>query len=195
MRLRPFLALACAAPLAACISFGPKTPNTLMSLSADAKVAAGPARAAGDASTVGVAFPIVPQSLASLRVPVQASPTSVAFLKDAQWVEPPSRLFRALLAETIEAKTGRVVPDTRIDVVAPDLRLQGRLEAFGLDAARSEAVVTYDAVLVRKGQDKVQTRRFEARVPVAAITAEAAPAAINRAANQVAGEVADWVGG
>jgi cholesterol transport system auxiliary component len=40
----------------------------------------------------------------------------------------------------------------------------------------------------------VEKRRFEARVPVSAIDAASAGAALNDAANQVAVEVADWVG-
>ena len=40
----------------------------------------------------------------------------------------------------------------------------------------------------------IEKRRFEARVPVATIEANGSAAAINQAANQVAGEVADWVG-
>ena len=65
--------------------------------------------------------------------------------------------------------------------------------AFGLDADASEAVVIYDAILAR-GADAVESRRFEARVPVAAIDAASAPDALNRAANQVAVDVAAWVG-
>jgi cholesterol transport system auxiliary component len=54
-------------------------------------------------------------------------------------------------------------------------------------------VVVYDGVLAR-GPDAVESRRFEARVPVAAIDAASAPDALNRAANQVAAEIAAWVG-
>jgi len=41
----------------------------------------------------------------------------------------------------------------------------------------------------------VVTRRFEARVPVAAIDRANAAPAVNAAANQVAIEVAGWIGG
>ena len=40
----------------------------------------------------------------------------------------------------------------------------------------------------------VEKRRFEARVPVSEIEPGAVGVGINQAANQVAGEVADWVG-
>jgi cholesterol transport system auxiliary component len=192
--VKPLLAAMLALPLAGCLSLGGKVPDRLMSLDAEAKVPAGTAFDGTDAQAIGVAVPSAPQSLATVRVPVQASPTAVAYLTDAQWVEPPTRLFRHLLAETIEARTGRVVPDYRQPALAPATRLDGRLQAFGLDAAGPSAVVIYDAVLSRTGEDRVRTRRFEARVPVAAIDAASAPQALNRAANQVAGEVADWIG-
>jgi cholesterol transport system auxiliary component len=53
-------------------------------------------------------------------------------------------------------------------------------------------VVTFDAIRDVNGT-QVMTRRFSATVPSAA---EAAPvgAALNQAANEVAGQVADWVG-
>ncbi|SFS04489.1 ABC-type transport auxiliary lipoprotein family protein [Sphingomonas jatrophae] len=194
MRLKPLAAAMPALALAACVSFGAKVPPTLMSLTPAERLAPGTAMTGTDAQAIAVNLPTAPQSLVGLRVPVQASPTAVAYLKDAQWVEPPARLFRHLLAEVVEARTGRVVPDYRQPALAPATRLDGRLQAFGLDAASSSAVVTFDAVLARTGQDQVRTRRFEARVPVTAIDAANAPAALNQAANQVATEVADWIG-
>lgn len=190
IRLVPLVALM---PLAACISFGEKPPATLMTLTAEQKLEPGAAHTATPQSAIGVFVPSAPQSLSTLRVPVQASSTAVAYLKDAQWVEPPSRLFRNLLAETISARTGRMVADVRNMAVATDTRLTGRLLNFGFDAGSSEVVVTYDAALVRTGSDEVRSRRFEARAPAQA-KAESVAAAINRAANEVASQVADWVG-
>jgi len=49
--------------------------------------------------------------------------------------------------------------------------------------------------LTRVNATAVEKRRFEARVPVAAIDAVSAGTALNQAANQVAAEVATWVAG
>ena len=63
--------------------------------------------------------------------------------------------------------------------------------------------MTFDATLVRdrpadangaRAPQAFEKRRFEARVPVAAIDAASAGVALNRAANQVAMQVADWIG-
>ena len=192
-RLRPLAAALAMLPLAACLSFGAKPPATLMTLSAESTVSAGPAVAATPAGSIAVLIPSVPQALATVRVPVQTGPTAIAYLKDAQWVDTPNKLFRTVLAETIEARTGKQVPDARNFALAPEVRLSGRLVNFGLDAAKGEAVATFDATLAREGSDQTQNRRFEARVATGSEKAPAVAAALNSAANQVAAEVADWV--
>lgn len=189
---RTLLILAGAAALSGCFSFGGDTPDTLMRLSAEAT--RGPsARAAPNEQAITVVVPAVSQELETVRVPVRTGATAVAYLKDAQWVDDPGALFARLVGETISATTGRVVLDPRQFTFDPGQRLTGTLHTFGLDADTMEAVVVYDAAIAR-GADGVETRRFEARVPVAAIDAASAPAALNRAANQVAAEVAAWVG-
>jgi len=56
-------------------------------------------------------------------------------------------------------------------------------------------VITYDATLTRPNGAGVETRRFEAKVPVPEAKPAPVAAALNQAANQVAQEVADWIGG
>lgn len=188
-------AVALSVPLAGCISFGAKPPASLMTLTATAQVPAGQVQSTAAAtSSITVLVPSTPQSLATARVPVQATPTTVAYVKDALWVEPPARLFARVLSDTIGARTGRIVVGTEQAYADPGARLTGELRSFGLDAATSAAVVTYDAALVRADGKGVEKRRFTASVPVAVIDAASAGPALNQAANQIAGEVADWVG-
>src|SRR5258705_13362771 len=110
---RTILLLGAALALSACLGMGGKTPDTLLTLTPAVTVAAAESRAATAAETLSVAMPAVPQALNTLRVPVQTSDTSVAYLKDAQWVELPAALFGRLLSETIAAQTGRTVLDPR----------------------------------------------------------------------------------
>jgi cholesterol transport system auxiliary component len=188
--LAPFVVGAVAAMLAAC-SLGGKPPPTLMRLTPDAAAPAGP-RSAPTSQAITVVAPSVPQELNTLRVPVRSG-TQVTYVPKAQWVEMPNAMFARLVTETIAAKTGRVVLDPHQFTIDPGQRLTGTLQEFGLEEAGSQAVVVYDAVLAR-GANAVETRRFEARVPVAALDAASAPAALNRAANDVATQVAAWVG-
>ena len=190
--LAPAVALAAALALSGCLSFGPKVPPTLMRLTSDAQITAS-SRTAPAAEAITVVPPTAPAELNTPRVPVRTGATQVAYVKDAQWVEVPTILFARLVSETIAAKTGRVVLDPKQFTFDPGQRLTGTLQTFGLDADRMEAVLVYDAA-VSRGKEAVETRRFEARVPVAALDAASAPAALNQAANQVAAEVAAWIG-
>lgn len=190
MNSRLFLLGAATLALAGC-GLGGKTPDLLLNLTPQVSMPAS-ARTGSAETAITVVRPTLPQALDTTRLPVMDG-QSVTYLKDAYWVDTPDNLFRRLLSETIAARTGRVVLDPLQFSFNPGTRLTGQLHAFGLDVARMEAVVTYDAALAR-GADAVATRRFEARVPVAAATRNAVAPALNTAANQVAGEVAAWVG-
>jgi len=194
MMTKPILALAILAlPLGGCLSFGAKPPPYLLTLQPAIPIAAGATQSARSASTITIAVPSVPQEIATLRVPVRASPTTVAYLQDAQWVEPPNQLFARLLGDAVTARSGRVVVGSRL-LGEPGAVMSGELRAFGVDAVSSSVVVTFDAALVRAPGSPLEKRRFEARVPVGVVAAGEVGVALNQAANQVAGEVADWVG-
>lgn len=189
--------------LGGCIRFGAEPPSSLLTLTPAAGIAVGQTADSASAKSITISVPLAAQEVAVTRVPVRSGATNIAYLKDAVWVEAPSRLFARLLSDTVSARTGRVVLSVRQSLSDPGARLGGELRQFGLDATTSEAVVTYDATLVRdrpapasgaRAPQTFEKRRFEARVPVAAIDAAAAGTALNAAANQVAGEVADWIG-
>jgi cholesterol transport system auxiliary component len=187
------LLLAAALPLAGCISFGAKPPPSLLTLDATSAPAVGADQNSAKARSITIQVPATPTAIAGGRVPVQATPTTIAYVKDAQWAEPPARLFARLLADTVSARSNMVVLSTVQSIGDPSATLAGDLRRFGLDASTREAVVTYDGALTRAGKETVEKRRFEARVPVSAIDAANAGSAISQAANQVAGEVAAWV--
>ncbi len=193
--MKPIVTALLALPLAACISFGAKPPPTLMTLASASPLPAGRTLVAREGSSVTVDFPSAPPELGGLRVPVKTGANGVAYLAGAQWADAPTRLFRTLLADTITARTGRVALDPRQYALAPGMRLGGRLRDFGLDAGTSQVVATFDAALIRKDGGALETRRFQATAPVAAQDATTVAAALSQASNQIAGEVADWVGG
>lgn len=188
------LVLAAALPLAGCISLSPKPPPRLMALSATTPLQAGQTITTDDKRAVAVALPSAIPALATQRVLVTDGPTAIAYLKGGLWAAPPAALFRSLLAETITVKTGRVVPDPRLLAAQPNTRVSGQLSAFGLDGPGAAAVVTFDAAMTRAGSDTLNARRFTARVPVAGEDPATVAAAMNQAANQVAGQIADWIG-
>jgi cholesterol transport system auxiliary component len=191
MKLKIAVPALAALSLAGC-GLGGKTPDVLLNLTPEAVMAPQSGNTSSAENAITVVSPTIPQALQTTRLPVTTG-QQVAYLEDAFWVDTPDKLFRRLLSETIGARTGRVVLDPLQFSFNPGNRLTGQLHAFGLDAATMQAVVTYDAALAR-GADTVVTRRFETRVPVAAADRANVAPALNSAANQVAAQVADWVG-
>ena len=193
--MRPKLLLALPATLALAACFGGHAPSQLLTLTpAEMRPVATP-RSAGQGEAITVTVPSLPQALRTNRIPVYVNETTIQYLTDAVWVEQPGALFARLLGETIAARTGRVVLDPSQYSHDPGTRITGTLVKFGLDPAAMQVVIVYDAVLARSGTNgAVMTNRFEAHLPVAAATPAAVAPALNQAANQLATEVAAWIG-
>lgn len=193
MMKKTILALGGIIALSGCFG-GAKVPDTLMTLNAAQARTAATTRSAAEGQAITVVVPTVPRELQTLRVPVHETELGISYLKNAQWIEMPASLFARVVSETIAATTGRVVLDPKQFTFDPGQRLTGTLQRFGLDAGRMEVVAVFDAALARQGGG-ITSRRFEARVPVTAADAASVAPALNQAANQVAAEVATWVGG
>ncbi len=179
--------------LAGCINVGGggKPLASLMTLTSDAQMSAGAGVSAKAGDALLVLEPETDRTLAVARIAVQLDDTSIAYMQGAAWVERPARLFRNLLADTIRAGGKRLVLDDAQPNVK--LRLSGRLVALGYDARSRSVVVRYDAV--KQGADGViATRRFEAVEQGIAPQARDVAPAVNKCANEVARQVAAWVG-
>lgn len=173
---------------------GGKAPAELLTLTPTQAVPAGTARSAATGESVAVLTPTVPREVNTRRIPVYVNPITIEYLTNATWVEEPPELFRRLVSETIATRTGRLVLDPNNFGAEAGVTISGQLLRFGFDPTRMEAVVVYEAAQTRRGQP-LQTQRFEARVPVTAQTAVAVAPALNDASNQVAVQVASWIGG
>jgi cholesterol transport system auxiliary component len=152
------------------------------------------ARSAAAGQAVTIAAPAVGRELGTVRVPVQVNPTDVQYIANLQLVDTPSRLFAALVSETVRRTTNRVVLDPQQTSLDPGVVVSGQLQRFGYDAASGQVIVQYDASLATAGANRVETRRFTATAPADGTAATVGPA-LNRAANQVALDVAKWIGG
>lgn len=194
MRLRLLLSAPVLLSLSACLGGG-SAPDQLYTLTAAELRPVATPRSAGQGEAITVAVPTLPQALRTTRIPVYVNETTIQYLTDAVWVEQPGALFARLLGETISARTGRVVLDPNQYSQDPGTRITGTLVKFGLDPAAMQVVVVYDAAMARGGPTGgVVTNRFEARLPVADATPASVAPALNQAANQLAGEVAAWIG-
>ena len=192
--MKRYLPLLLALPLAGCLSFGGKPPKALLTLTPTSTLPVGSTQNSATTKTITIQVPAVPQSLAVARIPVTTG-DQVAYVTNAAWVEAPQRLFARLMSDTIAAKTGRVVLSSAQAFSDPGARLSGELRNFGVDGSTGQVVVTFDGALIRGADgNKVEKKRFEARVPITPVDYTTVGPALNQAANQVAGEVADWVG-
>ncbi len=155
---------------------------------------AGPA-ALGE--TLAVATPVVPAELQTLRLPVQVGDAQVQYLAGASWSEQPARQVQRVLADTL-AGAGIAVLGAEATTVMPARQLTGTLREFGLDVRGSRAVVRVrlDAQLAGpRGSGTVALRSFAAEEAPASQQPAAVAAALNRAANRLAADVAAWVKG
>lgn len=182
--------------LSGCISLSPKSPDELFRLTADQSPPAGASAGGPLTEAIFVLDPETDRSLDVLRIPVRVDDSRVAYLKKAAWIEKPARQFRALLAETLRARTGRLVVEGGDFEAAGRTRIGGRLLQMGYDAPSGAVVVRFDAVVsAGEGGRQLRSRRFEATVRGIDPRPEFVGPAINQAANDVAKQVADWVKG
>jgi cholesterol transport system auxiliary component len=195
--LRMAVVTATALALGACslssLLGGGKAPPYLLTLTAQAPATGELARSAAAGEAVTIATPIIPEELRTVRIPVHVTPTTIEYVTDVQWADTPDKLFQNLIAETVRRTTHRVVLDGDQAAFDPGLVVSGQLSRFGYDDSEASAVVRYDAALSTAGGTRVETRRFEAKVP-SAPDAGSIGTALNTAANQVAVQVAAWVG-
>ncbi len=139
MRLlkRTRIAIALAMALSGCSLGGllggsAKPPTSLVTVTPAASEPAQIARSAAPGQAVTIATPTVSKELASVRVPVQVSPTDVQYVANLQLVDTPDRLFQGLLEETVRRTTNRVVLDpvqTSLDPTRPS-KLAALLQAL-----------------------------------------------------------------
>lgn len=179
--------------LGGCLSLGGKVPDQLIALTPERTAPAGDLSGATLGDALVVLDPEAERRLDVQRVPVQIDDATIAYLKDATWVERPARQFRRLLAETIRAGGKRLVVEGGDLTEGGKAMLGGRLLDMGYDARSQSVIVRFDAMRW-DAAGNVSTRRFEATVPGIAPKVEAVAPALNDAANDVAAQVAAWVG-
>jgi len=187
----PFTAMAL---LAGCVSFGAKPPEQLIALTAESAAPAGAIGTGSLAEALVVLDPDTDRRLDVQRVPVKVDDATIAYLKEAVWVERPARQFRRLLAETIRARSNRLVLESSDSETGGRITLSGRLLDMGYDARTQSVVVRFDAMR-RDKTGQFVAQRFASTVAGVKPDAKAVAPALNQAANDVARQVSDWVAG
>lgn len=188
--------------LASCVKLGgaapPESLFTLTAARADTSAEGGAAKPRGrNSAIIVIAEPSVPQMLNVTRIPVQVDDTSVAYLKDAVWIEPPARLFQRVVKEVVAQKSGAIVVTQAEAKLGRSIRLSGELQQFTYDARTSSVIVRFDARKDILGADGAimtsEMRRFEVVEPGVTPQGRAVSRALNAATNNAALEIADWL--
>ncbi|MEO7564020.1 MAG: ABC-type transport auxiliary lipoprotein family protein [Sphingomicrobium sp.] len=193
MRLSSLLVpLVLAAALGGC--FGGKAPATLYTLTPSAADPGSISRTASAGQAVTIAVPVIEKALRTTRVAVDLGATQVQYVKDVQLVDTPDRLFQQLVSETLRRTTGRVVLDPNQSTLDPGVLVTGQMQKFNYDSSTGQVIVQYDAALSSDGGRQIESRRFTAMAPSDGTSATVG-SALNTAANQVAADVARWIGG
>jgi len=143
---------------------------------------------------IAVLTPETPAKLDIVRVPVNVSDTEIAYLQEAVWVEKPARLFRRLLGEALRDRVGdeSIVLDTDDTPLLASLMVRGTLMELSYDAPNGSVVARYQAIITSE-EGGALTRRFEAREENVPADVVFVGPALNRVANEVANDAADWV--
>lgn len=199
MRLKTLAPVVLAAALGGCslggvLGGGEKPPATLLTLTSEAPDPGSISRSASAGEAVTIVAPIVAKELRTVRVAVHATPRDVEYVTNLQMADTPDQLFRELVEETVRRTTNRVVLDPHQSSLDPGLLVTGALQRFDYDAATGQVIVQFDGSLSTAGGARVESRRFTATAPADGTAATVGPA-LNTAANQVATEIAKWVGG
>lgn len=187
------LLLAATITLPSCVSLGGTAPSSMLTLTATDKVADATSKTGMAKDAMIIRVPEVPRTLDTNRVPVQMASGSVAYLKNSVWTDKPAVLMQQLFVETIAARNGILILSEVETAGKAENYLSGQLVEFGIDESGMEAVATFDAVRIRKGQP-IEKRRFQAREAVSRIEPVAAGKALNAIANKIALDVSSWLG-
>ena len=178
--------------LPSCVSLGnTEAPAAFLVLTPTNSISANQESVGNANNAIIVNIPDTPRKLDTNRIPVQVSDSSIAYVQGAFWSDKPARLMQQLIAETIIATTGQLVLDEAQSGGKAKQRISGTLSEFGVVESGSYAIVRFDAIKIN-GENIIEKRRFEAKRDIFEITASDSGAALNKAANDVAEQIAIW---
>lgn len=172
---------------------GAPPPTSLLTLTATAPAAAPTGSVAVDMEqAVTVRPPVVPGALRTNRIPVMISDIDIQYVTGAQWSEPPARLFRRLIADSL-TYAGMAVVDPRTAGTVAKRMLSGELAIFGVDTRGAQPVARVRFDVTFQTQEGLRQRHFERTAPMVRVSADEAGRALNEAANAVAADVVQWL--
>ena len=184
------LCSAAIAALAGGCSFGSSSSVTNYDLTAPRGTPAG----GGGIGQLAVAEPVAVQPLETDRIIVKDASGAVSSLGGGQWADRLPRLVQARLIQTFE-NSSRIKASRPGERVTPDYQLNTEIRAFHVQAVTSEAVVEISVKVVDDRNGRIVIARvFSGREAIAAIDAQNAAQALDRALSGVLTGIVRWVG-
>ncbi|GJD62853.1 ABC-type transport auxiliary lipoprotein family protein [Methylobacterium frigidaeris] len=182
-----FLAAGLALVLGACGSGAVPTTFDLTALP-------GAARSGAARRSIVVAEPVGLQPFEADRIIVREPGGAVSYLGGGQWADRLPRLVQTRLIQSLENANRLKSVSRPGDKVAADTVLITELRAFDINAGTREAVVDLSAKLIQESTGTVVAAKvFQARVPVAGVTAPVAANGLDRALSLVLADMVRWI--
>jgi cholesterol transport system auxiliary component len=141
-----------------------------------------------------IAAPSALKALDGENIVVRSGPNSISFLKGAQWADRLPNIVQSRLAQAFEG-TGRLGGVGRPgDGLAIDYQIITNIRTFNIDASAGETAVVEIAVKVLNDKNGTvrATRVFRSAAPVAGGGNASYVAALDRAFDDVSGEIVRW---
>ncbi|KMO30827.1 ABC transporter [Methylobacterium tarhaniae] len=154
----------------------------------------GAARSGAARRSIVVAEPVGLQPFEADRIIVREPGGAVSYLGGGQWADRLPRLVQTRLIQSLENANRLKSVSRPGDKVAADTVLITELRAFDINAGTREAVVDLSAKLVQESSGTVVAAKvFQARVPVAQVSAPAAASGLDRALSLVLADMVRWI--
>ncbi|TGE01895.1 ABC-type transport auxiliary lipoprotein family protein [Methylobacterium nonmethylotrophicum] len=183
----PLVALGLALLVGACGSGAAPTTFDLTALP-------GAARSGAARRSIVVAEPVGLQPFEADRIIVREPGGAVSYLGGGQWADRLPRLVQTRLIQSLENANRLKSVSRPGDKVAADTILITDLRAFDINAGTREAVVDLSAKLIQESSGTVIAAKiFQARVPVAAVSAPVAANGLDRALSLVLADMVRWI--
>lgn len=192
-RFLRLLALLLFMPLAACTIL-PESPVLQVYL-LPAQPAIGSGNGQASSRSLRIVQPTTNQFLTSSRIAVQPQGAEITYFSGSRWSDPAPLLLRNRLIQEFRTDGSFRSVSSDEDNLQADLELNGELLSFqgGYNGDNGEAVIRFDARLVRTSDRRVITSRsFEVRQPIGGRSMDQVVQAFGLASDKLAAQMLSW---
>ncbi|GGY52550.1 ABC-type transport auxiliary lipoprotein family protein [Parvularcula lutaonensis] len=144
--------------------------------------------------TLAVADARAEGALNTTKIAVLTAENEIRYMPDGEWSDRAPRVLSLLLERSFEERERLLAVSDRVALPIADYTIYADISAFNADRTRNPAVadVSFRVRLEDQRGRVLQSKRFDAQVPINGKDTRAAAQALNDAAAQAASEAAAW---